>query len=397
MVNEDTPLVPSHAHPVRDNGSIKSMKKHKSRAELSPSAARARKKLQLACVFSILFMLAEIIGGFLAGSLAIMTDAAHLLSDVGGFCISLFALWVGSLPASSTHSFGFQRAEVLGAVISVLVIWVLTGCLVYAAVERFMEDLSGNRKEQVDGKLMFIVACIGLVVNIVLMKILSHGHGHSHGGGHGHSHGPSIADLRGEEQHGHSHDHGHGHSHGSHDLEEGSPQKKKLQEAENINIQAAYIHALGDFFQSIGVCVAGGLIWYKPEWQIADPIATFLFSIIVLGTTIGVIRDSVHVLMEGTPEGIDLDEIETGLRALPSVKTIHDLHIWSLSLGVPSLSTHVVSEDADVALHEAQEFLMSHGINHTTIQVEKSTYVYPSDCGDLLCGQSSPSESPHGV
>ncbi|KUF83937.1 Cation Diffusion Facilitator (CDF) Family [Phytophthora nicotianae] len=322
------------------------------RIPLTDGAKRAQRKLQLACVCSLLFMCAEVVGGFLAGSLAIMTDAAHLLSDVAGFCISLFAIWVSTLPASNRLSFGFQRAEVIGAVTSVLVIWVLTGVLVYAAVERLMECLEPNPKEHVNGKLMFIVACIGLFVNLILMQIL--GHGHSHGGG-------------------------------------ASQSKKKL---ENLNIQAAYIHALGDFIQSVGVCIAGGLIWYKPEWQIADPIATFIFSVLVLGTTIGIVRDSIHVLMEGTPDGIHADEIEQGLRRCSSVVAVHDLHIWSLSAGLPSLSVHLVSDDAETALHAAQRYLMSKGITHTTIQIEKTATLYPRDCNsDLKCGQDSPQNS----
>lgn len=394
------------------------------RIPLTESAKKAQQKLQLACVCSLLFMCAEIVGGFVAGSLAIMTDAAHLLSDVAGFCISLFAIWITTLPASGRLSFGFQRAEVIGAVTSVLVIWVLTGVLVYAAVERFVECLEPNPKEHVDGKLMFIVACIGLVVNLILMQILGHGHshggsghGHSHGGnthdhsndekGHGHSHGKNRhAHSHGEsEGHGHlhggnSHVHphgnsGHGHSHGDQglgDLEIGSTRASQSKEkVDNPVIQAAYIHALGDFIQSVGVCVAGGLIWYKPEWQIADPIATFIFSVLVLATTIGIVRDSVHVLMEGTPDGIHADEIEQGLRRCSSVVAVHDLHIWSLSAGLPSLSVHLVSDDAETALHAAQRYLMSKGITHTTIQVEKTATLYPRDCkSDLKCGQNSP-------
>ncbi|KAH7468863.1 hypothetical protein KRP22_011543 [Phytophthora ramorum] len=377
------------------------------RIPLTDNAKRAQRKLQLACLCSLLFMCAEIVGGFLAGSLAIMTDAAHLLSDVAGFCISLFAIWVGTLPASGRLSFGFQRAEVIGAVTSVLVIWVLTGVLVYAAVERFMECLQPNPKEHVNGKLMFIVACIGLFVNLILMQILGHGHSHGGGGGHGHSHGgedhghahgdSSSASSSDEEGHGHSHAHGHGHSHGGHghgDLENGKAPKPAKKKLENLNIQAAYIHALGDFIQSVGVCAAGGLIWYKPEWQIADPIATFIFSILVLATTIGIVRDSIHVLMEGTPDGIHADEIERGLRHCPSVVAVHDLHIWSLSAGLPSLSVHLVSDDAETALHGAQRFLMSKGITHTTIQIEKTATLYPRDCNsDLKCGQDSPQNS----
>ena len=163
---------------------------------------------------------------------------------------------------------------------------------------------------------------------------------------------------------------------------------------ENMNVQAAYIHALGDFIQSAGVCIAGALVWYKPEWQIADPIATFVFSVLVLGTTVGIVRDSIHVLMEGTPDGIHADEIERGLRHCSSVVAVHDLHIWSLSAGLPSLSVHLVSDDAETALHAAQRYLISMGITHTTIQVEKTSTLYPRNCSsDLKCGQNSPQHS----
>ncbi|KAG9404860.1 hypothetical protein AC1031_005071 [Aphanomyces cochlioides] len=380
IATESTPLVPI---------------KKKSVVQLDEPTRRARTKLQWACLFSLIFMIAEVVGGFMAGSLAIMTDAAHLLSDIAGFCISLFAIWIQTLPASSKMTFGFHRAEILGAIVSVLVIWVLTGFLVYAALERFQDAISENPKELVDGKLMFIVACIGLVVNLALMKILGHSHSHGIGGGHGHSHGGHDEDHghshgHSEEDglaHGHDHDHGHSHSHGGHDHDSGKPQ------LENLNIQAAYIHALGDFIQSLGVCVAGALIWYNPKWQVADPIATFLFSILVLGTTVDIVRSSVHVLMEGTPDGFDTDEILKGLQDLPSVAEAHDLHIWSLNAGLPSLSVHLVTNrpDVDDALHEAQEYLMKKGIDHSTIQVERASKVYPRDCNDTVhCGQLSP-------
>ncbi|KAI9981341.1 hypothetical protein PInf_009037 [Phytophthora infestans] len=356
------------------------------RVPLTKDAKRAQRKLQLACICSLFFMCAEVAGGFLAGSLAIMTDAAHLLSDVTSFCISLFAIWVSTLPASNRLSFGFQRAEVIGAVTSVLVIWVLTGVLVYTAVERFMECLEPNPTEHVNGKLMFIVACIGLLVNLILMQILGHGHSHR-GGSHGHSHGNSHGHAHRDSTSSSSEKELQGHSHGNLENGEAPKIKKKL---ENLNIEAAYIHALGDFIQSVGVCIAGGLIWYKPEWQIADPIATFIFSVLVLGTTIGIVRDSIHVLMEGTPDGINADEIKRGLRHCSSVETVHDLHIWSLSVGLPSLCVHLVSDDAETALHAAQRYLMSKGITHTTIQVEKTATRYPRDCNsDLKCGQDS--------
>ncbi|KAE9323972.1 hypothetical protein PF008_g17224 [Phytophthora fragariae] len=442
-------------------------KKHRTenadRIALSESDRRAQRKLQLACFFSLLFMGAEVVGGYLSGSLAIMTDAAHLLSDVAGFCISLFAIWMSQRPATDRLSYGFQRSEVIGAVTSVLVIWVLTGVLLYEAILRFLYCLKPDPASRVDGKMMFIVATIGLLVNLVLMKILGHGHahgghGHSHGG-HGHTdehsheghdhphsgHGHSDGHSRGGHDHshgghgGHGHSHGgHGHSHGGHqggNVENHRPSHSGLSSRgsdiyvdlhtpcdpdhhghgerdnwvggglevnaggtapkpnakENLNIRAAYIHALGDFIQSLGVCAAGGLIWFNPEWQIADPIATFIFSILVMGTTFGIIRDSIHMLMEGTPLGMHSPDIEEGLLNCPAVVGVHDLHIWSLSAGLPSLSVHLVSIDAETALRAAQRFLLSKGITHSTIQIEMPLTKYPRDCAaDLKCGQASP-------
>ncbi|POM74480.1 Cation Diffusion Facilitator (CDF) Family [Phytophthora palmivora] len=290
------------------------------RIPLTNSAKNAQRKLLWACLCSVLFMAAEVVGGYLAGSLAIMADAAHLLTDVTAFCISLFAIWMSTRPPTNRLSFGFHRTEVVGAVTSVLVIWVLTGVLVYAAVNRFIECFEPNPAEHVDGKLMFIVACIGLLVNVVLMQILGHATVTV-------MEVQKMVALRLTVNHGHTHD---DHVFGG-DLEIGhndeTAKLKVKEELENLNIRSAYMHALADFIQSIGVCIAGALIWLKPEWQIADPIATFIFSVLVLFTTVGIVRDSIHILMEGTPNGIDAVEIEEGLRACSSVVGVHDLHI----------------------------------------------------------------------
>ncbi|KAG6949970.1 hypothetical protein JG687_00014524 [Phytophthora cactorum] len=373
------------------------MIEHPRRIPLSDSAQRAQRKLQLACLCSVFFMVAEVVGGFLAGSLAIMADAAHLLTDVAAFCISLLAIWMSTHPATNRLTFGFQRTEVIGAVTSVLVLWALTGVLVYAAVIRFIDCLQPNPTEYVDGKLMFIAMVIRMEGAHMAIRTT----GPVVTGIHMEMETPMHTDIRiknmaslSPRRHGHSHEeghsHGHGHAHGKHsfggELEvgqmEGSVKTKK--NMENLNIRSAYIHALGDFIQSIGVCIAGGLIWLKPEWQIADPIATFVFSILVLFTTIGIVRDSLHILMEGSPEGMDTEEIELGLRACSSVIGVHDLHIWSLSAGLPSLSVHIVADDVEAALHATQHFLLSKGITHSTIQTEKTS----SNCAsDQKCGQ----------
>lgn len=364
---------------------------HRNQADSESANAKARRQLWLASICCLIFMVGEIIGGFMANSLAIMTDAAHLLSDLAGFLISIFALWVSNRAPTSRLSFGFHRAEILGALISVILIWLLTGILIYEACWRL------KYPEEVDGKIMFIVAASGLGVNILMGFILhqsghehSHGlgggHGHSHGGGgHGHSHGGSKkkkekktgyvqldnkqADAEHhDEPHDIEHGHGinsspdsHGHSHGSHGHEK------------NINVSAAFIHVLGDAIQSVGVMIAAGLIWYNPDYKIADPICTFLFSIVVLFTTTRLIRQSVAVLMEGVPEGISPDEVEENLLNINGVIDIHDLHIWSLSVGKPSLSVHILAnDDSKLVLTDCTKMLAEkYNIHHSTIQVER--------------------------
>ncbi|KAK7573457.1 hypothetical protein V9T40_010648 [Parthenolecanium corni] len=262
---------------------------------------RARTKLILASILCLLFMIAEIIGGVLSSSLAIATDAAHLLTDFGSFMISLFALWVGSRPATRSMPFGWYRAEVLGALTSVLMIWVVTGILLYIAVERVL-----SLDFQIDAVFMLITSIFGVCVNIVMGCTL---HQHSH-----HHHGSSA----------------HGES-GNHSRDD----------AQNINVRAAYIHVIGDFIQSFGVLVASLVIYFKPEWKIVDPICTFLFSILVLFTTFAILRDTMMVLMEGIPKGIDYCDVLETFLSIDGVLKVHNLRIWALSLDKTALAAHL--------------------------------------------------------
>ncbi len=419
-------------------------------------ANNARRTLLLVSIFCFVFMCVELVGGYLANSLAIMTDAAHLLSDLASFLVSIVALIVARKAPTSALSFGFHRAEILGAMISVLLIWLLTGVLLYEAVERI------RNPEPIDGKLMFGVASLGLLVNIAMAVILyKSGHGHSHGGigggDHGHSHGEGEEDHHHDdddddedesvdEEHGHSHSHGHGrshtastsssssstygsmdklssssssstkysaihneedvdsdhdhghsHGHGGHDHGH-AHRDKKVKKAKakkswferifynarhNINIRAALIHTLGDAVQSIGVMVAAALIWWKPSLHIADPICTILFSFIVLTTTIRILREAVLVLMEATPEGLPVDKVAETLRSIPGVLKVHDLHIWSLSVGKPALSVHLLTDGSSDVLTLAHARLAKvYKITHTTIQVETVS-------DDIACNNSN--------
>ncbi|KAL5730968.1 Metal tolerance protein 1 [Ranunculus cassubicifolius] len=349
------------------------------------------RKLLIAVALCIVFMAVEVVGGIKANSLAILTDAAHLLSDVAAFAISLFSLWAAGWEATPRQSYGFYRIEILGALVSIQMIWLLAGILVYEAIDRLIHE-SG----EVQGSLMFAVSAFGLVVNIIMAVVLGHdhghGHGHDHGGhdhghshdhGHGHSHdhhsheitittSPAKPDI--EHNHNHSHDHSHDHKHDTAiaPLLEGSTKEKKQK---NVNVQGAYLHVLGDFIQSIGVMIGGAIIWYNPKLKIIDLICTLAFSVIVLGTTIKMLRNILEVLMESTPREIDVTRIEKEICDMHEVVAIHELHIWAITVGKVLLACHVKIKpdaDADKVLDKVVGYIQKEfNISHVTIQIER--------------------------
>ncbi|KAG0503226.1 hypothetical protein HPP92_003298 [Vanilla planifolia] len=292
----------------------------------SEERSASMRKLLIAVVLCIIFMTVEVIGGIKANSLAILTDAAHLLSDVAAFRHLLFSLWASGWEATPRQSYGFFRIEILGALVSIQLIWLLAGILVYEAVLRIIND-SG----QVQGSLMFAVSAFGLVVNVVMAVLLGHDHAHVGHGHFGHDHGHSHSAHEDSHNHdGHDHEHGHGehfHCHGvsvtSHhhhqhhhhacllesrlaDAQEPliklshDPSESTKKQPRNINVHSAYLHVLGDSIQSVGVMIGGAVIWYKPEWKIIDLICTLVFSVVVLVTTIKMLRSILEVLMEHT-------------------------------------------------------------------------------------------------
>ncbi|KAK5776233.1 metal tolerance protein 1-like [Gossypium arboreum] len=365
------------------------------------------RKLLIAVVLCVIFMSVEVVGGIKANSLAILTDAAHLLSDVAAFAISLFSLWAAGWEANPRQSYGFFRIEILGALVSIQLIWLLAGILVYEAIVRLI-----NNTGEVYGFLMFLVAAFGLVVNIIMALLLGHDHGHGHGHGndhgHAHSHSHSHSDHNhgvsvtthhhqeghstGEHHHHHHHPEGHSktehrHHHEEtehvkdedhhHDVykEQSKPLLDKPKKRRNINVQGAYLHVLGDSIQSIGVMIGGAIIWYKPEWKIVDLICTLIFSVVVLGTTIKMLRSILEVLMESTPREIDATKLETGLLEMGDVVAIHELHIWAITVGKVLLACHVKirpEADADIVLDNVIEYIRrEYNISHVTIQIER--------------------------
>ncbi|XP_065839120.1 proton-coupled zinc antiporter SLC30A2-like [Oscarella lobularis] len=298
---------------------------------------RAHRKLLIAILLCGLFMIAELVGGFLSHSLAIMMDAAHMLSDLASYSISLFSMWVARQKPTKRMSFGFHRAEVVGAVVSILIIWVLTGILVYEGIQRIIHG-----DTNVDADIMLIIAGTGVGINIIMGFVLKPPHSHSH-----------------------SHSHGDG-DHGNHDNHAHKP--------ENLNVRAAFVHAIGDIFSSIGVLIAAYIIRFKPSWSIADPICTFIFSVIVLFTTLTVIRDALHVLMEGVPRQLSFDAIQEDLQNVYGVQAVHDMHIWALTTDKIALSVHLAIDrafDAQDVLLAAKEMLVrKHKVFKITVQIE---------------------------
>lgn len=335
---------------------------------LEQERSAAKRRLWTAATVCLLFMTAEIIGGYLSGSLAILTDAAHLLSDFASFLISLFALWIAAKPPSNTMSFGYNRAEILGAIVSVFLIWLLTGVLVYEAILRVIHP------KPVDGMIMFITAALGFCANIIMAVTLT-GHGGGHGADHSHSHGLGAHSHGGpqgrsaQESSSAAAEHG-GDAH--HESEKLIPKGPKNT---NINVRAAFLHVLGDLVQSIGVMIASAVIWKRPDLVVVDPLCTFLFSVLVLFTTVTLLRETIHVLMEGTPSGIDPEELTKDLIALPGVSDVHDVHIWSITVGKPAASFHLTLEPnsgdkGNVLLASQQLVCEKYGIHHSTVQLE---------------------------
>ncbi|KAM4630263.1 proton-coupled zinc antiporter SLC30A2 [Polymixia lowei] len=349
----------------------------------------ARKRLYVVSAICLVFMIGEILGGYFAGSLAVMTDAAHLLVDFTSFIISLCSLWLSSRPATQQLSYGWHRAEILGALLSVFTIWLVTGVLVYLAVERL---ISGDYT--IEGTVMLVTSGCAVLANIIMAVTLHQpGHGHSHGGlslhGHGHSH--SHKEDKGNAQisnHSHSSD-----GHGDGDVEQKGEEHSKLLESggykarqANASVRAAFVHVIGDLLQSFSVLVSAIIIFFKPEYKVADPICTFLFSIFVLGTTFTIMRDILIVLMEGTPAGVKYGEVRERLLAVKGVTAIHNLHIWALTMNQAVLSVHVAiddSVDAQSVLREmTQACFSSYNFHSITIQMEKQADLKP---GCTLC------------
>ena len=301
---------------------------------------QARRQLTAATVLCAIFVTGEVVGGWYSGSLAIMGDAAHMFSDLASFGLSLLVLWLADKPPTKRMTFGYHRAEALGALATLCIIWYVTGILVYLAVSRLHSG-----EFEIHSTAMLVVAAAAVCFNLLLGFTL-HGvpHSHSHGGGGGHSHGGGQGGQVGSQ----------------------------------INIRAALIHVLGDLLQSIGVLISSLCIkFWGEDAKVADPICTLVFAVIVVCTTMSVLRDSLAILLDAAPTRLSYDTLEADLLGVKQVERVHSLHLWSLTADLPVVSCHLATlpgADQDRVRSEAQRLLRTkHRVYRTTIQASLVT------------------------
>ena len=279
----------------------------------------------MAIGIALIFMMIEIVGGLIANSLALISDALHMFTDVGALLLGLIVLKIARWPRTKNMTYGYDRAEILGALASALSLWALCGVLIYEAIKRLIMP------EEVQGPIVFVIASIGLVANLFMMRILHPSQAHS------------------------------------------------------INIRAAYLHVLGDLLGSIGVILSGALLWLT-QWNPIDPIITIIFALGIVYGSWKIIKQTVVILMESTPKEVDAHAVERDLLSIPGVKEVHDLHIWSVSTKKIALSAHLVAENPKKTLNEAHQIIEEkHNFHHMTLQIEEpqsfeSRFCY--DCGN---------------
>jgi cobalt-zinc-cadmium efflux system protein len=272
-----------------------------------------RRRLSIALALTVTYMVAEVIGGLAANSLALLADAGHMFSDAAALGLSVMAVTLAQRPATMRRTYGFHRAEILAALANGAALVALSVLIGREAWERLAEP------PEVHGGLMLMVAGGGLAINLANLMILSAGRD------------------------------------------------------SNLNVRGAWLHVMADTLGSIGAMSAGVVI-YLFGWRWADPVASFVIATLVLYSAWGLVRETLDVLMEGVPKGISIEDVTSALEELPGVLDTHDLHVWSLTSGRNIATAHlIIAEDAD---HQSiidtanRTLALRFAIEHATIQVE---------------------------
>ena len=276
-------------------------------------AGRNRGRLAVVFVLTLVYLAVEVVAGLLTNSLALLADAGHMLTDAAGIGLALFAVWLARRPPDPKRTYGYYRAEILAALVNAVV---LVGVSIYVLYEAYVRF---RAPPAVNGGPVAVVAAIGLLVNGVGVVLLHRGSG------------------------------------------------------ESLNMKGAYYEVLSDALTSVGVLIAGVVIWLTHWWWV-DPLVSAGIGLFILPRTLTLLKEAVDVLLEGTPAEIDPEAVRTALAAVPGVTAVHDLHLWTITTGVNAASVHVVLGDAAAlgevltAVHEclAHQF----PIHHATVQAE---------------------------
>ena len=282
-----------------------------------PGRATSKRSLWIALSFVSVYLVAEIIGGLIANSLALLADAGHMVTDAAAIGLALVAMWVAGRPASAQRTFGFHRVEILTALLNALTLWLIAAWIFFEAFQRFLDP------PEVRGTLTLAVGAGGLVVNIGAVWILKRAAG------------------------------------------------------ESLNVEGAFWHVIGDLLGSVGV-VAAAILIIAFGWHLADPIFGVVIGLLILFSSSRLLWKVVHVLMEGTPARLDLQSLCRRLEQVQGVTGVHDIHAWSVTTGYEVLSAHVTADmaivkDPNHLLQNLREIaVVEYGMTHTTIQLEDS-------------------------
>jgi cobalt-zinc-cadmium efflux system protein len=296
---------------------------------LPPAASSTESNLHRVLLLTAGFMLIEAIGGWVSGSLALVADAGHMLTDVGALALALMSARMARRPADPRRTWGYLRLEILAALVNGVVLAALSAWIIFEAIRRM------HTPHVIEGPLFAGVALAGLVVNLVALRLLKHD------------------------------------SHGS------------------LNTRAAYLHVVGDLLGSVGALLAA-LIIILTGWTLADPIVSVLISLLIIAGSWRLLRESVEILLEAAPSHIPLQDVERRMRGVEGVIAVHDLHVWTLTSGVVAMSGHVVVPDLvshPRVLKAVQREVRDIGIGHVTIQMECLDECVPDAAGPLARGK----------
>jgi len=283
----------------------------------------SRRRLALAFWTQLVFFIVELVGGILTNSLALLADAGHMLSDVAALGLSLLALLWTARPPTAQRTFGYHRLEILVALVNGLALWAMAGYIFYEAFGRFFNP------PQISSLPLLVIASLGLLINLLGMYVLYPSREH------------------------------------------------------NLNLRSAFLHLLADSLGSVAAMAAGAAIYWK-GWYWFDPLAGVIVGLMIIYGSWQLVWEAADILMESTPRHLSLDQVQEALEGHPSVRRVHDLHIWTIASGIYSLSVHVAidnHEDRDCLTWELEELLRRRfGLEHNTIQLEGPNFHDPQVC-----------------